>query len=466
MTTSSITINHYPLTINNYSSALAYLNSFTDHSKTHAANLAPENFDLGRVHALMAALGKPHQAYPIIHIAGTKGKGSTAVFCATALQAAGYRTGLYTSPHLQEYTERFQINRIPIAPGEFAALVEEIKPHVASVPHMTSFEIEAALAFWYFARQNVEAAVIEVGLGGRLDATNVVNPLVSVITTISLDHVPILGTTIAEIAGEKAGIIKEGRPVVSSPQPPPARDVIHEIARQRNAALVQVGDDVTFKSLGAGLEGQRFQVVYRDEPPEELDIQLLGPHQVENATTAYAALRVATENGLNLSSDVIRTGFAAATWPGRFEILAHHPVPIILDAAHNQDSARRLRETLNQYFPARPIILVFGVSGDKNVREMLEELRPPRLPKTSEVSSAPYLIATQSTHARAMPAAQLAALAEQSGYTHETASSIHDAFTRAQELVPQNGLILVTGSVFVAGEARTAWEQKELPESQ
>ena len=431
-----------PLT---YSSALAYLNSFIDHSKTHAANLAPENFDLARVHSLMASLGDPHHAYPVIHIAGTKGKGSTAAFCAAALQAAGNRTGLYTSPHLEDYTERFQINRIPIPHEDFTTLVEDIQHHVAKIPRITSFEIEAALAFWHFARQNVNAAVIEVGMGGRLDATNVVTPLVSVITTISLDHVPILGTTIAEIAGEKAGIIKEGRPIVSSPQPVPAWEVIHRIARQRRAPLVQVGDDVKFIPLSAGLAGQRLQVVFRDEPPAELEIQLLGPHQVENAATAYAALRVAVENGLNLPPDAIYTGFAAATWPGRFEILTRDPVPIILDGAHNQDSARRLRETLDQYFPSCPIVLVFGVSGDKNVREMLRELRP----------RVQTLIATQSTHPRAMPPEQLAFIAHETNDRREIALSVQDALKCAYAIAPLNGIILVTGSIFVVGEART-----------
>jgi len=431
-----------PLT---YPSALAYLNSFTDHSKTHAANLAPENFDLARVHTLMASLGDPHQAYPVIHIAGTKGKGSTAAFCAAALQAAGTRTGLYTSPHLEDYTERFQINRKPIPREGFTTLVEDIQPHVAKIPRITSFEIEAALAFWYFARHNVEAAVIEVGMGGRLDATNVVTPIVSVITTISLDHVPILGTTLAEIAGEKAGIIKEGRPIVSSPQPAPAQEVIHRIARQRRAPLVQVGDDVTFTPLSGTLAGQKFRVSYRDEPSIELDIPLLGLHQVENATAAYTALRVAQENGLILPPEAIRKGFAATTWPGRFEILRCNAVPLILDAAHNQDSAHRLRQTLDQYFPDHPIVAVFGVSSDKNVREMLQELRP----------RVQTLIATQSTHPRAMPAAQLVPLAREANCQCEIALSVHDALTRAWTISPLNGIILVTGSIFVVGEART-----------
>ncbi|GAB4582153.1 MAG: folylpolyglutamate synthase/dihydrofolate synthase family protein [Anaerolineales bacterium] len=431
-----------------YSSALAYLNSFTDHSKTHAANLAPENFNLARVDALMASLGTPQQAYPVIHIAGTKGKGSTAAFCAAALQAAGYTTGLYTSPHLEDYVERFQINRMPIAHANFARLVENIQPHVANIPHITSFEIEAALAFWHFAHQRVDVGVIEVGMGGRLDATNVVTPLVSVITTISLDHVPILGTTIAEIAGEKAGIIKEGHPVVCGPQPEPAREVIHTIARRRHAPLIQIGEQVRFTILSSGLEGQRIQINFREEAPVELAIPLLGPHQGENATTAYAALRVAHEQGLQLPVDAIRTGFATMSWAGRFEILTRDPVPLILDAAHNQDSARRLRQTLDQYFPGRPVILVMGVSGDKNVREMLEELKP------TDNSGPVTLIATQSSHPRAMPAEQLATLA-QTVYPQVSHAPLGSAILHARETAPAEGLILITGSIFVVGEART-----------
>jgi dihydrofolate synthase/folylpolyglutamate synthase len=187
----------------------------------------------------------------------------------------------------------------------------------------------------------------------------------------------------------------------------------------------------------------------------DLHIPLLGPHQVENATTAYAALRVAGETGLILPPDAVRAGFAKTIWPGRFEILARGPVPIILDAAHNQDSAHRLRETLDQYFPARPLVIVFGVSGDKNVREMLLELNHSNTSERSENHAMPILIATQSTHARAMPAESLAALARDAGYAHQFAPTIHAALVKARQIVPAHGVLLVTGSVFVAGEART-----------
>lgn len=436
-----------PLT---YPNARTYLNQFLDHSKTHAANLAPENFNLARVHSLLARVGDPHRAYPAIHIAGTKGKGSTAAFCAAALQTAEYRTGLYTSPHLEEYTERFQIDRVPISHEAFATLVADIQPAVEQIPHITSFEIEAVLAFWHFAREGVQAAVIEVGMGGRLDATNVVDPLVSVITTISLDHVPILGNTIAEIAGEKAGIIKMNRPVVSSPQTEAARGVIEAVARERHAPLVQVGEQVKYTARGAGLAGQTIEVIFREESPVVLEIPLLGPHQVENAATAYVALRVAREEGLAISEEAIRRGFASVAWAGRFEIVVREPVPIILDGAHNQDSARRLRETLDQYFPERPTVLVFGVSGDKNVSEMLAELRPAH----AEAGKILTLVATQAAHARAMPAAQLSARAAEAGYATEARETVREAFAYARGIVPRGGIILVTGSIFVAGEAR------------
>ena len=201
-----------------YQNALDYLYSFVDYSLKHASELAKAEFNLDRMRALMHLLGDPQNDYPIIHVAGSKGKGSTAAFIASALRAADYRVGLYTSPHLQDFTERMQINGIPIPQDEFAELVEEIKPAVAQVPYITTFELTTALAFLYFSRQNVTAAVFEVGLGGRLDATNIITPLVSVITSISLEHTAVLGNTLTQIAREKAGIVKEGHPFVASPQ--------------------------------------------------------------------------------------------------------------------------------------------------------------------------------------------------------------------------------------------------------
>src|SRR5574339_502565 len=239
-----------------YNQALDYLYSFVDYSLKHSSELAKAEFNLDRMFALMGELGEPQARYPIIHVAGTKGKGSVSALCASALQAAGYRVGLYTSPHLMDYVERIQVGGESISHEQMVELVEAIKPSVAKIPKLTTFEITTALGFLAFARQNVNAAVIEVGLGGRLDATNVVFPKVSVITSLSYDHMAVLGNTLAKIAGEKAGIIKEGVPVVSSPQKEEALEVLERVANEHGSRFVLVGRDVKFERLTSSLDGQ------------------------------------------------------------------------------------------------------------------------------------------------------------------------------------------------------------------
>src|SRR5271157_3032073 len=321
-----------------YNQALDYLYSFVDYSLKKSSELAKANFNLERMRALTAALGNPEREYAVIHIAGTKGKGSTSALAASALQAAGYRTGLYTSPHLQDYGERIQVDGVPIPHPFLAELVDELKPVVARIPLLTTFEITTALGFLYFARQKVDAAVIEVGLGGRLDATNVVMPKISVITSLSYDHMAVLGNTLALIAGEKAGIIKPGVSVVSAPQKDEALVVLVRIAQECNAPFTLVGRDITYKALSHSLDGQSLQV-----SDLLLNIPLLGIHQIENAVTAYTALKA---SGLKISDDQIRKGFAEVKWPARFEVVRREP-PVIFDSAHNQDSFARLRQALD-----------------------------------------------------------------------------------------------------------------------
>ena len=445
-----------------YQQALDYLYSFIDYSLTRNLRYSAEKFDLGRMGTLMERLGNPHHLYPVIHIAGTKGKGSTAAMTASALQAAGYQVGFYSSPHLQDFTERIQINTFQITHLELVELIAEIKPHVAIIPRLTTFELTTALALMFFARRMVDVAVVEVGLGGRLDATNVVTPLVSVITSLSMDHMNILGDTLAQIAFEKAGIIKPGRPVVMAPQKEEAQRVVARVAGERGSRLVEVGQEYLFAPLSHNLEHQTLAVWSCDEQPlvndyietagrnhwqpTRLTIPLLGHHQVENAATAYTALQVARQEGLKISEAAIEQGFLSVHWPGRFEFISRMPV-LVVDSAHNRDSALKLRQAIDDYLPGKPVILIFGASEDKDVEGMFAEL----LPRVGRV------IATQSIHPRAMDANKLVELAHHFGVLSQAVVPVELAMEKALELAGEEAAVVVAGSLFVAAAVREAW---------
>lgn len=435
----------------NYQQALDYLYSFVDYSLTRNFRNSPDKFDLGRMAALLDLLRQPHQAYPVIHIAGTKGKGSTAALVASALRVEGYRVGLYTSPHLREFTERIQVNGQPIGTQALADLVDEIKPAVAQIERLTTFEITTALGFLYFARQKADVAVVEVGLGGRLDATNVVTPLVSVITALSMDHMAVLGDTLAKIAFEKAGIIKPGRPVVTAPQRDDALQVIEQVCGQRHSPLFEIGREFKFTMQTHSLEGQTFQVWREGGARYDLTIPLLGGHQVENATAAFAALQLAQEQGLKVSDEAIRRGFAEVVWPGRLEILNHEPV-VMVDSAHNPDSALRLRQALDDYLPGRPVVMIFGASEDKDVTGMFVEL----MPRVSR------LIATQSIHPRAMPASHLVDLASPYHIPAQVVLPVEAALAEAVRIAKADPtgqtVVIAAGSLFIAGAVREIWQ--------
>ncbi|HEY5269667.1 MAG TPA: folylpolyglutamate synthase/dihydrofolate synthase family protein [Anaerolineales bacterium] len=442
-----------------YNQALDYLYSFVDYSLKKSSELAKADFNLERMRVLMALLGSPEQKYPSLHVAGTKGKGSTSALMASALTAAGYKTGLYTSPHLQDYVERIQIDGRPISHAQLVKLVEQVRPHVAAVPKLTTFEITTALGFLHFAQQNVEAAVIEVGLGGRLDATNVVIPRVSVITSLSYDHMVVLGNTLTLIAGEKAGIIKPGIPVVSSPQKDEARVVLERVAGERHAPLTLVGREVLFAAGEHSLDGQTLTVSSKQEAERSkqaaensqesviLRVPLLGRHQVANAATAYAALKA---SGLNVSDEAISRGFAGVTWPCRFEIVRREP-PVILDSAHNQDSFEKLAQTLEDYFPGRPVLLIFGSSEDKDVGGMLAALK----------GRLKLVLATKAVHPRAIEPEKIVETANRLGVRAEAAAPVDAALARALALAAGGGeIVLSAGSMFVTAEVKTAWEKR------
>lgn len=423
-----------------YNQALDYLYSFVDYSLKHSSELAKADFNLDRMFALMKSLGNPQTKYPIIHVAGTKGKGSTSALCAAGLQAAGYKTGLYTSPHLEDFVERIRINGEPISHEQMVELVEEIKPHVERIEKLTTFEITTALAFMAFAKHGATAAVFEVGLGGRLDATNVVMPKVSVITSLSYDHMAVLGDTLTLIAGEKAGIIKPGVPVVSSPQKEEALQVLRRVAGEQNSDITLVGRDVEFERIGSSLEEQKLRIQNL-----EFRIPLLGVHQIENAATAYAALKA---SGIPITDEQIQTGFSQVQWRARFEVARLEP-PVIFDSAHNQDSFEKLRETLDEYFPGKKVYLIFGASEDKNIPGMFAEMKP-KIQK---------IIITRADHPRALSVEQISRLADQAGAEWEAVVPVKDALRRALELSAKDGsIVLSAGSMFVTAEVMREWK--------
>lgn len=448
----------------NYQDALDYLYRFIDYSLKRNFRYAADKFNLDRMHDFLGYLGDPHRDYEIIHIAGTKGKGSVSSMCASVLRAQGYKTGLYTSPHMVEFAERVQINGQYITKSELVEIVELLKPVTKKVPEITTFELTTALAFVYFSQQDADYAVFEVGLGGRLDATNIVDPMVSVITSISYDHVKILGNTLSEIAGEKGGIIKPNTPVVISPQKEEARLRLEEIAEKNNAPTIQVGRDYLYAADAHSLEGQTFLVwTPEDQPlvdefiesagrdiwsPTRLRIPLLGFHQVENAATAYASLKTIEKFDVNISQRAYREGFAKVQWPGRMEILRKHP-PLVIDSAHNRFSALKLRQAMDDYFPGLPIVLVFGASEDKDIEGMFQEL----MPRVYRV------IATQSSHPRSIDAKILEELAHRFGRSAQAILPIEDAMVAALDEAGQESVILVTGSIFIAAAARDIYSK-------
>ena len=450
-----------------YTEALAYLYGFSDFERTGAFARDPAD-NLRRMRALLAHLGDPHLAYPTTHIAGTKGKGSTAALVAAALSASGIATGLYTQPDLHTPRERFQFDGTPISEADFAALMPEIQAAVgklapADAAQMITFEVGTALAFLAFARRGVAHAVIEVGLGGRLDPTNVVAPLVGVITSISLDHTAILGDTIAAIAGEKAGIIKPGMTIITSAQQPNAVAVITATCGERGATLIRVGPRGTgcpyeydAATVAEPLRPEDFAAAEPPLPPpfavttptgtRAMQIGLLGGHQRQNATAALAALDALRARGVAITEAGIRDGFVAARWPARMDLVGARPW-LVVDGAHNADSVDALLRALAATFAYERLVLVFGTMGDKDIDGMVAAVCEQR-------TRLGAIITTQGQSPRATPARELMTdFVVASPPVMAAFDYVGDALTYARQIAAPTDLICLTGSLALAGEA-------------
>lgn len=423
---------------------------------------------LGRMRRLLRLLGDPQDGLRIVHVAGTKGKGSTSAMLAAALSASGRRTGLFCSPHLHRLEERFTLDGRPASAQELVALTDVVRPAVAAldadaVHHWrrgpTFFEITTAMGLLHFARQRADAVVLEVGLGGRLDSTNVIRPLLAVITSISFDHTRLLGSTLGAIATEKAGIFKRATPAVSGVDAPEARAAIERVAQTRNVVLRQLGRDFRYDyeapvpPLCRPTAGRVSVRTWRTDWGT-LDVPLLGAHQAQNAAVALASLDALAERGMEVTRGEVVRGFAGLVWPARVELLGEAPW-VVIDGAHNVASAEALAETLRTCFPPSPRTLVFGTTRDKDLHGQLRAL----LPCFDTIVATRYV-----ENPRAVPPEEVVdAVNELHGRPAQAAPGPAEALALARSLTPPEGLICVTGSLFLAAEARAVLLRRNDP---
>ncbi|HSA59912.1 MAG TPA: folylpolyglutamate synthase/dihydrofolate synthase family protein [bacterium] len=383
-----------------------------------------QKLGLERIQSLLARLGNPQEKFRSVHIAGTNGKGSTAAMIAAILEEAGYRTGLYTSPHLQDFCERIRVDGMPITPDEVLKQARHIR-EVEDEP-LTFFELATAIGFLHFAEEGVDLAVVETGLGGRLDATNVIQPVLSVITTIARDHTAQLGEALEEIAFEKAGIVKPGVPVVVGLVPPEALEVIREQASKK---------------------GARFVPVVMDLIPPNIPIRLEGAHQRRNANLALATVDVLNALGeIRVNRDAVWRGFENVRWPGRLETVSAEPEGpwILLDGAHNPEAMRAVRDYLEENLEGRKLTVVLGAMADKDLRGILTEIAP----------LASRIIVTAPAVERAAAPAVLAEHASSFGLDAIVCRGVPEAMGRIVEEIAPEEVLLITGSFFTVGEAR------------
>ena len=406
-------------------------------------------FGLAKVEKILEAIGNPHHEIQAIHIAGTNGKGSTAAMVASILRKEGYQVGLYTSPHLIRFTERIKINGKEIEEEEVAELAGWIRKRIEEAgitPPFTFFDVTTAMCLLYFKQKMVDLAILEVGLGGRLDSTNVIDPLLSIITNIAKDHEEYLGKSVLKIAGEKAGIIKKGRPLITAVTQPQVLRLFSTVCREKGVPYYRVGREFRYVQN----EERNFDYEGLHRKLWSIYVNLGGHHQIINATTALGAMEVLDDLGYRVSNDAMIEGLKEVEWPGRLEMVCSSP-RVVLDGAHNPAAALVLKEALEKEFQYEHLILLVGMMKDKDVKSFLHLLAP----------LADHLILTQPHNDRAAPPTVLKAALGKSGKKAEMAEDLEKAIEKGLSMTKEEDLLCISGSLYTVGEARAYFRPKE-----
>ena len=402
-------------------------------------------FGLNKTSNLLKAFGNPHRSQKYIHIAGSNGKGSVAAMVESILIKSGMRVGFYSSPHLVRFTERFRINGREIVPEKASAIIDELRDIINPKHPPTFFEVTTAMALIYFAMEKTDISIMEVGMGGRLDATNVIKPVVSAITNISLEHQLFLGSRLIDIAGEKAGIIKGGVDLVTAATQPSVIRLFQSICRKKKAPFWRVGKDVHYRT-----SGKRLNYYGLKRKLTGLELGLKGKYQSRNATLALTVIEILERKGFKISSHDIMEGLKETTWPGRMHIVSREPV-IVLDGAHNPNAIKELTESIKRDFTYRRLILVIGIMADKDIGKIIKKIVP----------IADYVIYTSPDYYRSASPENLKKEAFNLRKPGKIVPKIPDAIHTAKEMAKPDDLILVTGSLFTVGEALTYFDPKK-----
>lgn len=423
----------------NYAEAIAYL---------YGLQKFGIKLGLANIKNLLSSLGNPHKKFPAIHIAGTNGKGSTAALLSSVLTQAGFKTGLYTSPHLTSFTERIRINNRLISKKDVVRLTTLLKNKSPALVSITYFEVVTAMAFLYFEEQKVDFAILEVGMGGRLDATNVVSPLLSIITTISKEHEFYLGPTLGKIAREKAGIIKRGRPVITGVTQPTLITLFKKRCKLLNSRLYRLGKDFNLTAT----ESDTFDYHGMTFDLKGIRLGLRGSFQVANAGLALAAVDVLRSKAFHVDTKAILKGLRKLSWPGRLEVVNNAPL-VILDGAHNPAAMKSLKNTLCNDFDFNKFVLVLGIMEDKNIKKMIQEI----------VQAAHLIILTRPRMERAATTAVLSRVLEEfNGKNYHIIEDVRKATQFALSKAHRDDLVCITGSLFTIGEAQELFNKKQL----